>query len=159
MAPELLRLLLVLAIIVALSIWMASFLRKQHHDKRRRHHWVNGLLQPAVPLQQPTTPLQPAGGSSQPTDMSMPAVPLSESTAPLDPAAMNLIAPGSEPATRLCGQDPLFPGCPMGQQFGGMTLMAQTVFPNSYMPPAVFNTSGFVPGCEAFNYAPDPCWQ
>lgn len=158
MAPELLRILLVLAIIVALGIWMSSFLKKNHHDKRRRH-WVNGLLQPSTPLQPMAANLQPAGGRSQPTDTSMPAVPLDQPSSQLDPAAQNLIGPGSQPAQQLCGQDPLLPGCPIGQQYGGMTLMAQTVFPNSYMPPAVFNTSAFVPGCEAFNYAPDPCWQ
>jgi hypothetical protein len=152
MYPELARVLIVLALVVALGIWMHSFLQKNQNRNQRRRHWVNGLLQPAVPL-------QPAAGRSQPMDTSKPAVPLAEAAAELTPQTQHLIGPGSLPPAELCSQPPLLPGCLMGQQWGGMTISDQTIYPNSYLPAAVYNTSGFVPGCDGFGYAPDPCWQ
>ncbi len=159
MFHPILRVILVLAIVVALGIWMHSFTTRLRRDRRR--HWVNGLIQPSVPLQpaQSQPQPQPQPSSVQPMDMSQPATALSEPVDQLDPMAQSLIAPGSELPQQLCAQTPLIPGCPLGQQYGGMTLMAQTIYPNSYLPAAVYNTSAFVPGCEGFNYAPNPCYQ
>jgi hypothetical protein len=155
MFPDIAKTLLVLALIVALGIWMSSYARR----KRQPHHWVNGLIQPATNLQPQASNLQPASGKSQPIDLSKPAVSLSEPVSQLDPAAANLIAPGSQRPAQLCSMDSILPGCPAGQQYGGMTLMAQTIYPNSYLPSAVYNSSAFIPGCDGFGYSPDPCFQ
>ena len=155
MDKTLVRILIVLAVIVALSIWMASAMKP-----KPKRHWVDGIIQPAQPLVPQIANLQPSTSKpSQPLDISEPAVPLSEQTQQLHPAAEHLIGPGSLPPKHICSMSPILPGCPTGHQYGGMTIMAQDLYPNSYVPAAIYNSSAFVPGCEGFGYEPEPCFQ
>lgn len=156
MDKTLVRILIVLAVIVGLSIWMASAMKR-----KQKRHWVDGLLKPAQNLVPQIAHLQPSSScaKSQPVDISEPAVPLNEQTQQLQPAAENLIGKGSVPPSHICSMSPILPGCPTGHQYGGMTVMSQEIYPNSYMPAAIYNSSAFVPGCEGFGYEPEPCFQ
>lgn len=135
-----------LLIIIGIQTFGGRDKRQQHH---RRRHDANGLIEPSTNLQ----PM--SGGSAQPMDLSKGAATLN-STSLLQ--TTHTVADTTQ-QTQPCAADMLFQGCPVGQQFGGMTIMPQTIFPGSYLPPAVFNTSGFIPGCIGSIVNPDPCFQ
>lgn len=141
------KILIILVVILLILFAIQTFGKQPRHHHRRRHD-ANGLIQPA-------TNLQPSSGP-QPMDLSKGAANLVN---PNLLQATHMIADATQPQQQPCAADLLFEGCPTGQQFGGMTIMPQTIFPGSYLPPAVFNTSGFIPACVGGGIMNDTCFQ
>ena len=158
---EILKIVLILVAIVVVG---GLFGYKNYCDKKDR---LKKLRPQPVPLQTQATPLQ-----TQATLLQTQATPLQSRAMSLVPEqnacdrcddyddfdykSLHLIS-GHEQG--ICSQDPVLPLCPgPGTTLYGMAITDQTIYPGSYLPAAVYNTSGYSQSCSEKQGVPSPCY-
>lgn len=107
----------------------------------------------ATPLQTGATPLQTSASRLVPEQT---ACDRCDDYDDFDYKSMHLIS-GHEQG--ICSQDPVLPLCPgPGTTLYGMAITDQTIYPGSYLPAAVYNTSGYSQSCSEKQGVPSPCY-